>query len=38
VQEEFPDEKLMMVQERPWFDDMANFTVVGVILKDFNWH
>ena len=38
VQEEFPDEKLMMVQERPWFADMANFKAAGVIPEDFNWH
>ena len=38
VQEEFPDEKLMMVQERPWFVDMANFKAAGVILEVFNWH
>ena len=25
IQEEFPDEKLLAVQERPWFTDMANF-------------
>jgi len=38
VQEEFPDEKLMMVQERPWFADMANFKAAGVMPEDFNWH
>lgn len=38
VQEEFPDEKLMMVHERPWFADMANFKAAGVIHEDFNWH
>ena len=38
VQEEFADEKLMMVQERPWFADMANFKAARVIPEDFNWH
>ena len=27
----------MMIQERPWFADMANFKVVGLIPEDFNW-
>ncbi|MCI85538.1 hypothetical protein A2U01_0106817, partial [Trifolium medium] len=27
VLEEFPDEKLLMVQERSWFADMANYKV-----------
>ncbi|CAJ2658862.1 unnamed protein product [Trifolium pratense] len=38
VLEEFPDEKLLMVQERPWFADMANFKVFGLIPDDLNWH
>ncbi|XP_045830863.1 uncharacterized protein LOC123922161 [Trifolium pratense] len=38
VLEEFPDEKLLMVQERPWFADMANFKASGLIPDDFNWH
>lgn len=25
IQEEFPNEKLLVVQERLWFADMANF-------------
>jgi len=28
----------MMVQERPWFANMANFKAAGVIPEDFNWH
>ncbi|MCI21333.1 protein NYNRIN-like, partial [Trifolium medium] len=27
-----------MVQERPWFADMANYKVSGLIPNDFNWH
>uniref|UniRef100_A0A151UG43 Integrase zinc-binding domain-containing protein n=1 Tax=Cajanus cajan TaxID=3821 RepID=A0A151UG43_CAJCA len=27
-----------MVQERPWFADLANFKAAGVILEDFTWH
>ncbi|WJX18781.1 hypothetical protein P8452_08545 [Trifolium repens] len=38
VLEEFPDEKLLMVQERPWFADMANYKASGLIPDDFNWH
>ena len=25
IVEEFPDERLLLIQERPWFADMANF-------------
>ena len=38
ILEEFADEKLLLVYERPWFADLANFKVVGVILEDMNWH
>jgi hypothetical protein len=38
VLEEFPDEKLLMVQERPWFADMTNYKASGLIPDDFNWH
>lgn len=38
ILEEFSDEKLLLVYERPWFADLANFKVVGVILEDMNWH
>nr|KYP44101.1 Transposon Ty3-I Gag-Pol polyprotein [Cajanus cajan] len=38
LSEEFPDEKLLSIQERPWFADMANFKAAGVILEDLNWH
>ncbi|MCI46244.1 hypothetical protein A2U01_0067484, partial [Trifolium medium] len=38
VLEEFPDEKLLMVQERPWFPDMANYKASGVIPDDLRWH
>jgi len=31
VVDEFPNAKLLIVQERPWFADMANFKVVGII-------
>ena len=26
-----------MVQERPWFADMANFKVAGIIPETMNW-
>ncbi|MCI54598.1 hypothetical protein A2U01_0075848, partial [Trifolium medium] len=38
ILEEFPDEKLLMVQERLWFADMANYKASGVIPDDFMWH
>ncbi|XP_020203761.1 uncharacterized protein LOC109789258 [Cajanus cajan] len=38
LSEEFPDEKLLSIQERPWFADMANFKAAGVIPEDLNWH
>jgi len=34
IRDEFPDESLFMINERPWFADLANFKVVGIILKD----
>ncbi|MCI87980.1 protein NYNRIN-like [Trifolium medium] len=34
VLEEFRDEKLLMVQERSWFADMANYKASGVIPDD----
>ncbi|CAL0324442.1 unnamed protein product [Lupinus luteus] len=38
VVEEFPDEKLLSIQDRPWFADMANFKAAGVIPEEFTWH
>ena len=35
---EFPDEKLLTIQERPWFADLANFKAAGVVPEDFGWH
>jgi len=37
VLDEFPDEKLLVVQERPWFADMANFKVAGIIPETMDW-
>jgi len=37
VIDEFPDEKLLVVQERPWFADMANFKAAGIIPETMNW-
>ena len=31
VVDEFLDEKLLVVQERPWFADVANFKAAGSI-------
>ncbi|XP_058767631.1 uncharacterized protein LOC131641343 [Vicia villosa] len=38
VKEEFPDEKLFMVQVRPWFANMANHKTTGWIPKDLTWN
>ena len=37
VKDQFPDESLFLISERPWFADMANFKAAGIIAKDFNW-
>ena len=37
IRDEFPDESLFMVNERPWFADMAYFKVAGIIPKDLTW-
>jgi len=37
VRDQFPDESLFLISERPWFADIANFKVAGIIPKDFNW-
>jgi len=34
---EFPDEKFLAVQKRPWFADMTNFKAVGVVPEDYDW-
>ena len=37
IRDEFPDESLFMVNERPWFTDLANFKAAGIIPKDLTW-
>ena len=37
IRDEFPDESLFMMNERPWFADLANFKAVGIIPKDLTW-
>ena len=37
IKDEFPDESLFMMSERPWFADFANFKAVGIIPKDLTW-
>ena len=37
IRDEFPDESFFMVNERPWFADMANFKAAGIIPKDLTW-
>ena len=31
IQDEFPDEFLLVVGERPWFADIANYKAMGII-------
>ena len=38
VFEEFPDEKLLLVSNRPWFVEITNFKAAGVFPKDMSWH
>jgi len=37
VIDEFLDEKLLVVQERPWFADMANFKAARIIPETMDW-
>ncbi|GAU51100.1 hypothetical protein TSUD_411810 [Trifolium subterraneum] len=37
IDEEFPDEKLMMVSQHPWFADMANFKAGNEIPEEFSY-
>ena len=37
IRHEFPEESLLVVNERPWFSDLANFKVAGILPKDLNW-
>ena len=36
--EEFPDEKLLLVSNRLWFAEMANFKAAQVVPEDMSWH
>ena len=38
IQEEFPDKKLLLISERPWFAEMENFKAAGALPNDFTWH
>jgi len=38
VLDKFLYEKLLVIQERPWFANMANFKASGPIPEDFDWH
>jgi len=37
VLDEFPDEKLLVVHERPWFADTANFKVAHIVPENMDW-
>jgi len=38
VLDEFLDEKLLAIEERPWFAYMTNFKAFGVVSENFDWH
>ena len=38
ILEEFPNEKILTISERPWFADMANFKAASALPGDFTWH
>jgi len=37
IRDEFPDESLLVVNERPWFIDLTNFKAARILPKDLNW-
>uniref|UniRef100_A0A151UHH6 Retrovirus-related Pol polyprotein from transposon 17.6 n=1 Tax=Cajanus cajan TaxID=3821 RepID=A0A151UHH6_CAJCA len=37
IKDEFPDEALLLVQERSWFAEMANFKATSIIPEDYTW-
>ena len=37
IRDEFPDELLFIMNERPWFTDLDNFKAAGIIPKDLTW-
>jgi len=37
VLDEFPDEKLLVVHERLWFADMANFKAAHIVPENMDW-
>jgi hypothetical protein len=37
IEEEFPDEKLFAISERPWFADIANFKAGRIVPKGYTW-
>jgi len=37
IRDEFPGESLFLVNERPWFADLANFKAAEIIPKDLTW-
>ena len=37
IRDEFPNEFLLVVNERPWFADLANFKAADILPKDLNW-
>ncbi|KAK2382251.1 hypothetical protein QL285_069799 [Trifolium repens] len=37
IEEEFPDEKLFAISERPWFADIANFKAGKITPKGYTW-
>jgi len=38
IQEEFLDEKLFNIVERPWFAEMTSFKAIGAFPDDLTWY
>ncbi|MCI13910.1 hypothetical protein A2U01_0035033, partial [Trifolium medium] len=37
ITEEFPDERLFAISQRPWFANMANFKASNVVPREYTW-
>ena len=40
IREHFPDEQLLQVEDAkiPWYVDLVNFRVSGILPSYYNWH
>lgn len=37
ITEEFPDDHLIKISERPWLADMKNYKPTNIVPKDYTW-